>query len=45
VEQPDVRALFQELRADEAEHIRRVEDILAKLPPEAAVGITNEDED
>jgi len=45
VEQPDVRALFQELRAEEVEHIRMVEDILAKLPPEASVWVTNEDED
>jgi rubrerythrin len=45
VEQPDVRALFKELREEEVEHIRMVEEILAKLPPEAANEITDEDAD
>ena len=45
VEQLDVRALFKELKAEEVEHIRMVEEILAKLPAEAAIGLTNEDED
>lgn len=45
IEQADVRALFQELRAEEVEHIRMVEGILRKLPPEASIGFTNEDED
>ncbi len=45
VEQPDVRALFKELQAEEAEHIRMVEDILANLPPGAADGLTDEDAD
>lgn len=45
IEQPEVRALFKELQAEEVEHIHMVERILAGLPPEAAQGLTNEDED
>lgn len=45
VDQPEVRALFQELRAEEVEHIQMVQDILAKLPPGASVELANEDED
>ena len=37
VRQPDVKALFEELREEEAEHIRMVEGIISKLPPEAAI--------
>ena len=33
--QPEVRALFEELREEEAEHVRMVEEIIAKLPPSA----------
>ncbi len=33
VTQPDVKALFVELRAEEAEHVRMVEEIIEKLPP------------
>jgi len=36
ITRPDVKALFEELREEEAEHIRMVEEIIAKLPPEAA---------
>ena len=39
IEDPDVNALFQELKAEEAEHVRMVEEIIAKLPPEAAIDI------
>lgn len=35
VQQPKVRALFEELRQEEAEHVRMVEEIIAKLPPSA----------
>ena len=35
VKQPEVRALFEELREEEAEHVRMVEAIIAKLPPSA----------
>ena len=45
VQHPDVKALFRELRAEEVEHIHLVEDILAKLPAEAANALTDEDED
>ena len=43
VEQPDVKALFEELRDEEAEHVQMVKDILAKLPPSAAVELEDED--
>ena len=33
----DVKTLFQELKAEEVEHVRLVEEIIAKLPPEAAI--------
>jgi erythrin-vacuolar iron transport family protein len=45
VEHPDVRALFKDLREEEVEHIRLVEDILAKLPAEAANELSDEDAD
>jgi len=43
VRQPDVKALFEELRNEETEHIRMVEDIIAKLPPSADVELQDED--
>lgn len=43
VKQPDVKALFEELRDEEAEHVRMVEAIIAKLPPEAAVELEDLD--
>ena len=43
VRQQDVRALFLELREEEAEHIRMIEAIIAKLPPEAAIDLRDED--
>lgn len=43
VTQPDVKALFEHLRDEEAEHIRMVEAIIAKLP--AAARLDSEDED
>ena len=44
-QQPDVKALFLDLRAEEVEHIRMVEAIIAKLPPEAALDIEDVDAD
>lgn len=41
---PEVKQLFEELRDEEAEHIRMVEEIMAKLPPSAAIELTDEDE-
>ena len=35
VNEPEVKALFEELRAEEVEHVQLVESIMAKLPPEA----------
>ncbi len=45
VTQPEVKALFMDLRDEETEHIRMVEDIIAKLPPEAAREREDEDAD
>jgi hypothetical protein len=45
VTQPDVKALFEELRAEEVEHVQMLEDIIAKLPPSARVDLEDEDED
>jgi rubrerythrin len=43
VEHPEVKALFEELREEEAEHVRMVKDILAKLPASAALDLEDED--
>ena len=43
VNQPDVKALFEELRDEEAEHVRMLREIIAKLPPSAAIDLENED--
>jgi len=45
LKQPDVRALFEELREEEAEHVRMIEEIIEKLPPSAANEIEDLDED
>lgn len=45
VTQPDVKALFEELREEEVEHVRMLEEIIAKLPPEAKQDLVDEDED
>jgi rubrerythrin len=44
VDQPDIKALFEELREEEAEHVRMVEEIIAKLPPSAADDFEDEDD-
>jgi erythrin-vacuolar iron transport family protein len=44
VSDPEIRALFTELRDEEAEHVRMVEEAMANLPPGSDVG-TEEDED
>ena len=44
VQQPDVKALFEELREEEAEHVRMIEELMAKLPPSAKVDLQDEDE-
>jgi erythrin-vacuolar iron transport family protein len=43
VTQPDVKALFEELREEEAEHVQMLEAIIAKLPPSAAIDLEDED--
>ena len=45
VTQPDVKALFLELRDEEAEHIQMVKAIIDKLPPEAAIDLHDADVD
>jgi erythrin-vacuolar iron transport family protein len=45
VDQPDVKALFEELREEEAEHVRMLVKIIAKLPPSAEVELEDEDYD
>ena len=44
VTQPDVRALFEELRDEEAEHVRMVEEIAATLTPASKLEIEDEDD-
>jgi rubrerythrin len=43
VSEPDVKTLFEDLREEEAEHVAMVEEIIAKLPPSAAVELEDED--
>lgn len=45
VTQPDVKALFEELREEEAEHVDMLVKIIAKLPPSAEVELEDEDYD
>jgi erythrin-vacuolar iron transport family protein len=44
VTQPEIKALFEELRDEEAEHVRMVEAIIAKLPPSAMEDVEDEDD-
>ena len=44
VDQPEVKALFEELREEEAEHVRMIKEIIAKLPPSAAIDLEDEDD-
>ena len=43
VNQPGVKVLFEKLRAEEAEHVQMIEEIIAKLPPSAAIDLEDED--
>jgi rubrerythrin len=45
VDQPDVKALFVELRDEEAEHVRMLVKIIANLPPSAEIELEDEDYD
>ena len=45
VKNPDVKALFEELRDEEAEHVRMIQEIIAKLPPESATELEDEDDE
>lgn len=42
--QTQVRASFEELRDEEAEHLRVVEEIIARLPPPARLDIEDDDD-
>ena len=42
VNQLEIKALFEELRDEEAEHVQMIEDIIAKLPPSARVDLEDE---
>jgi len=44
VENPEIKALFEELRDEEAEHVQMIEAIMAKLPPSAAEELEDEDD-
>jgi rubrerythrin len=44
VSQPEVKALFEELRDEEAEHVQMIEALIAKLPPSARVDLEYEDD-
>jgi len=44
VTQPDVKVLFEELQAEEAEHVRMIEEIIKKLPPEAKLAVEDQDD-
>ena len=44
VTHPEVKALFEELREEEAEHVRMIEEIIAKLPESAKADLEDEDE-
>ncbi len=43
ITEPDVKALFEELRDEEAEHVAMLNEIIAKLPPSAAIDLEDED--
>jgi len=45
VTQPDIKALFEELREEEAEHVDMLVKIIAKLPKSAEVELEDEDYD
>ena len=43
VKDPEVHALFSELRDEEAEHAQMIKDFIAALPPEAYIDLEDED--
>ena len=43
MQQPEVKALFEDLREEERDHVRMIEELIAKLPPEAKVDLEDED--
>jgi rubrerythrin len=45
VTNPEIRELFTELREEETEHVRMVQEAIAKLPPEAANEVEEDEDD
>ncbi len=45
VTHPEVKALFEELREEETEHVQMLEALIAKLPTQARQDVDDEDED
>jgi rubrerythrin len=45
VTNPEIKTLFTELREEEAEHVEMVRDAIAKLPPSAAIGPEEDDDE
>jgi rubrerythrin len=45
VTNPEIRELFTELRDEETEHVRMIETAIAKLPPQAAIEIEEDEDD
>ena len=45
VTNPEIKALFTELRDEEEEHVRMVEEAIAALPPEARVDWDDDDDE
>jgi erythrin-vacuolar iron transport family protein len=43
IKDPEVHALFSELRDEEAEHARMISDFIEALPPEAYIDLEDED--
>lgn len=43
VSEPDVEVLFEELRAEEAEHVQMIEAIIHKLTASAKIDLDDED--
>jgi rubrerythrin len=43
VNHPEIKALFQDLKEEERDHVRMIEEMIAKLPPEGKVDLEDED--
>jgi rubrerythrin len=45
VSNPEIRALFTELRDEETEHVRMVREAIANLPPGAEIEVEEDEDD